>query len=467
MSNKYICIYEGCSKEYKKIDRFKSHLLFHTGERPYICSYENCDKKYRMKSDLELHIKIHTGENLFKCTYEGCNKVFTKNSSLINHILVHTKENLVKCNYENCEKAFKNNYELKKHLNIHKNITYKCDFKGCNIVLVTKEGLEKHKQLHIKTKIHICEICEYKTIKIAEFKRHIRVHTNERPFKCTVENCNYSSKLKNGLDNHIKIHNNERAFKCSYENCEMSFIQSSNLKRHVKTHTGDCPYKCTYENCNMSFKQDIHLKTHSLKHKGERPFNCIFEDCCFRAITKSNLNSHIKRWHSHIKIERKKITESNTYNLLSKHFNLIREYHINLKFKNKTYCKIDLVYNTNKALFYIENDEYQHKSNTVYHELQRMTDVKDYLIFNNIKTPLIWIRYNPNSFKINGRITSLKEEDKIIKVSNLIKNILENKDYLKPMSIYYCYYDIKNNKLEVLDDPDYNQELKEIVYNLN
>jgi len=35
------------------------------------------------------------------------------------------------------------------------------------------------------------------------------------------------------------------------------------------------------------------------------------------------------------------------------------------------------------------------------------------------------------------------------------------------MYIYYCYYDIKNNNLEVLNEADYKEELKSIVYNLN
>ena len=118
-------------------------------------------------------------------------------------------------------------------------------------------------------------------------------------------------------------------------------------------------------------------------------------------------------------------------------------------------------------LYFIENDEYQHKMNEVYNDIQRMIDVKEYLTFNNINTPLVWIRYNPNSFKSNGRIINLKEEDKINNISKLIKNILESQDELKPMTIYYFYYDIKNNKLEVLNDPDYKEELKSIVYNFN
>lgn len=55
-----------------------------------------------------------------------------------------------------------------------------------------------------------------------------------------------------------------RRYKCIY--CGKCFHQSYDLQRHIRVHTGEKPYKCT--ECNYSAAQSAHLKSHCKRRHG-------------------------------------------------------------------------------------------------------------------------------------------------------------------------------------------------------
>lgn len=70
--------------------------------------------------------------------------------------------------------------------------------------------------------------------------------------------------------------------------CQYSTNQAGNLRRHMAIHTGEKPYECPY--CQRTFALKQHLQVHICRHTGERPYRC--KKCGQAFIQKSHLQNH-------------------------------------------------------------------------------------------------------------------------------------------------------------------------------
>lgn len=53
-------------------------------------------------------------------------------------------------------------------------------------------------------KKHKCPYCPFSSLRTADVKRHVMIHTGERPYKCSV--CESTFKRKEHLHGHMYIH---------------------------------------------------------------------------------------------------------------------------------------------------------------------------------------------------------------------------------------------------------------------
>lgn len=143
-----------------------------------------------------------------------------------------------------------------------------------------------------KPRKYQCEICQKRFLGNNDLRKHLRIHTDERPFVC--HDCNKGFRQAGSLKNHIActhspgLQSNE-IFVCDY--CQKAFPIKERLRLHLRVHTGDKPYSC--KQCPKKFARGGQLVQHMRTHTGSRPFVCL--ECNSAFTCSANLKLHQKR----------------------------------------------------------------------------------------------------------------------------------------------------------------------------
>jgi hypothetical protein len=162
--------------------------------------------------------------------------------------------------------------------------------------------------------------------------------------------------------------------------------------------------------------------------------------------------------------QRQKKSETSTYNSLLKYkLDLKREHQINVSCNGGHFYRIDYLHILNGVMFFIENDEHQHDHYLVSCEIRRMINTKSVLIQEGNNMPLVFIRYNPDAYRVDNKEKKIKKKDRIKRLVKLIQTISREPRNCPPLSIYYLFYDMINNEPTIFQDSEYVQEVKSLV----
>ncbi|XP_043942963.1 uncharacterized protein LOC122814448, partial [Protopterus annectens] len=183
-----------------------------------------------------------------------------------------------------CSKCFRERRALVIHERIHTGERpYKCS--ECSKSFTTTSSLRLHLLVHKETKPYKCPECNKYFRQRRNLIIHERTHVVEKPYKCTE--CSKGFTTTSSLRRHLLAHKEEKQYKCP--ECNKCFRQRWILVIHERTHTGERPYKCP--ECNKCFKQRGNLIIHERTHTRERPYKC--PECTKNFATTSNLRVHL------------------------------------------------------------------------------------------------------------------------------------------------------------------------------
>jgi len=223
-----------------------------------------------------------------------------KKGNLQTHInTVHLKLKPFQC--IECDQSFGQNGSLKQHIDsVHKKIRFHCSFDGCDKSFSDKSNLSKHLQLH-EGQVNLCDQCGKTFTRKGNLNRHKKqVHSDSRPFQCSIDGCDKSFKLKYNLTKHLKQVHGPKQHQCLI--CLKSFTTNSVLKRHIASVHDEIRHQCN--KCTKSFSERGTLQKHIKKEHPQTtaidfkklPFqNCLW--CILKFPNYDQFIIHAKETH--------------------------------------------------------------------------------------------------------------------------------------------------------------------------
>ncbi|KAM8742923.1 zinc finger protein GLIS3 isoform 3-T3 [Acanthopagrus schlegelii] len=134
-----------------------------------------------------------------------------------------------------------------------------------------------------------------------ELVRHIeKLHVDQRKaedFTCYWVGCPRNFKPFNArykLLIHMRVHSGEKPNKCTFEGCKKAFSRLENLKIHLRSHTGEKPYLCQHPGCQKAFSNSSDRAKHQRTHLETKPYTCQVPGCAKRYTDPSSLRKHVK-----------------------------------------------------------------------------------------------------------------------------------------------------------------------------
>ena len=282
-----------CGKSFQFSATLQKHMRAHVKLKPLLCDF--CERRFVRQTYLDEHIRTQhppgsrskDPNKPFKC--ETCDLAFSKRSYLKDHRYRHKLKKPFPCTF--CSKSFRRRCILQVHISRHHSTEYRklasesvpkaqSSTSGTLKVRLPFQKQKFGSSSSLKKDPLMCYECGTTFSCRANVRRHMRIHSGYRPFKCQF--CPWTFNRKEVLQGHIKKKHSDKP-KAQGENVKIKFKVISGghrghqcqkcggvyktpyaLKAHMKQHISSSttnPIQCTY--CDLSFQRDVDLIKHN------------------------------------------------------------------------------------------------------------------------------------------------------------------------------------------------------------
>ncbi len=415
-------------------------------KRRYPCPEGLCEKTFAESGPAKRHHRsIHLQIKSFVC--QECSTAHQSKQNLERHQLTHRPKEDRPYACDQCDLTCTTEQNLTIHKNgVHLNLReYTCQFDECGNTYKQAAHLTQHIRKHLDLKPFVCSVCGYAARQTAHLAIHMLRHTGELPHICDkcpehVERKAFTTPQQLVIHDR-QYHTGERPFACPVPGCQHPpYASSGALAQHVQSHTPVFKYVCPEPLCdNLAYRHAQSLAFHMQSH------------------------------HTEEGQQRKKKKETIIFDLLKHHdISFNGQHTVDFRCvggpRETVRGFIDFMVEVRDAdgkltgIIFLEVDEDQHKSYAINCDTRRMADVYESLIVEGNSFPILFIRYNPDVFKVNSEKTKVLSKDRQARLINLLKNW----DFTQPFAILYMYYDTNEDGCpKIFDDAAYNEAFKE------